>query len=234
MSTLVILAIIAAVITIIIVGSIQQRKRREALQRLAASLQGRFDPSKARHFEDSYPQFAIFSTGSSRYAYNRVLATTEINGARWEFEAGDYHYTTTSGSGDDRRTHTHNFSFLILHLPFPRGCELSIRKEGLVDKFAGFMGFDDIDFESEEFSAEFHVKGANKRLVYDIVDARMMDFLLASDPPKIDVDGGACCLVDHHERIWQPDQFAMRIRWAQDFFGRWPAHVVATLQSGGA
>ena len=54
--------------------------------------------------------------------------------------------------------------------------------------------FDDIDFESDEFSRKFYVQSSDRKFAYDVLHPRMMEFLLQTTPPMIDVEGGALCL----------------------------------------
>jgi hypothetical protein len=229
MNPLLILLIVVVVLILLVFGHLQSKRRREELLQLAMTLGGEFHAASDSSLEYRFPQFPVFSEGDSRYAYNRILGTATIGGGPWRFEAGDYHYETTSGSGKDRKTHSHHFSFLILQLPYLHACQLAVRQEGLFDKLAAWMGFDDIDFESAEFSRRFHVKSDDKRFAYDVIDARMMEFLLESNPPNFEVSNRACCLAD--ARCWEPERFKSHLAWAKDFFERWPRHVVDALET---
>ena len=64
-------------------------------------------------------------------------------------------------SGKSTQTHTYRFSYLIAHVPFAGVPALLNRREGMFDKIAGAFGFDDIDYESAEFSRRFQVKSAD-------------------------------------------------------------------------
>jgi hypothetical protein len=110
--------------------------------------------------------------------------------------------------------------------------DLVIRREHIGDKVLGAIGFDDIDFESEEFSRRFHVQCGDKRLAYAVVHPRMMEFLLHADPPKIDITDGECLLYVSDRRRWKPDQFRRHLAWARQFFELWPEHLRREL--GGA
>jgi hypothetical protein len=155
----------------------------------------------------------------------------EINGKVCTAKMGDYHFRVTSGSGKTRSTRTYTFSYLIVHLPYVRVPSLFIRKEGIFDAMAGALGFDDIDFESVEFSKRFHVKSADKRFAYDVVHPGMMGYLLATAPPSIDIEAGCCCMYDGDDTCWSPTEFEARVQWAHRFFELWPNHLVATLNS---
>ena len=98
---------------------------------------------------------------------------------------GDYHYQTTSSNGKQTTTHHHYFSYCLIELPYASLPDLRIRREGIFDSLAGAFGFDDIDFESAEFSKRFHVKSSDKRFAYDVVHPAMMEFLLAEESPDV-------------------------------------------------
>ncbi len=230
MSPIIIFIIFLAIgLTIAYFGHLQQQKRRQELSELAAELGWQFDSSQNPSHEDRYPQFAIFTRGHSRYAYHTLRGQTVIDGRVWPVVMGDYHFRETSGTGKNRSTHTYQFSYLLLELPFLRSCDLMVRQEGVFDKLAGMIGFDDIDFESAEFSDRFHVKSSDKKFAYDVLHPRMMEFLLDSDPPGIDIARRACCLYTGN-RCWSPTKFRTTIRWANEFFRRWPQYVTESLE----
>lgn len=207
-----------------------EQKRREELAALAASMGWTFDPDKDRSHDDEYAQFEVFRRGHSRAAYNTLHGSLSIDGRRFRAKMGDFTYKVTQSSGKSTSTTTYRFSYLILHPPFPGVPDLLIRREGLFDKLLGAIGFDDIDFESVEFSRRFHVKSPDKRFAYDVCHPRMMEFLLAGDAPLIDLERGACCLTDGTRR-WSPDQFRARMEWATAFFDLWPDHLTRQLET---
>lgn len=208
----------------------QQLRRRQELAALADRLGWSFDPDHDAGHDDRFGQFAAFQRGHSRYAYNTLCGNLTVGDGVWPAQMGDYHYKVTSSNGKSTTTHTYVFSYLIIHVPYVVTPSLSIRREGLFDKLAGAFGFDDIDFESEEFSRRFHVKSDNKRFAYDVLHPRMMEFMLSSDPPGIEIEAGACCVMDGGA-TWSPEEFHRRFEWAKEFFGLWPRHVTADLES---
>ena len=207
----------------------QQKRRREELARLAQHLGWHFSPDRDSAHDDQYANFEIFRRGHSRYAYNTLTGEITVEGQSCHVKMGDYHYKITSGSGKNRNTRTYNFSYVILHVPLQPFPNLLIRPEGLFDKLAGSFGFDDIDFESAEFSRQFYVTSSDKRFAYDILHPRMMEFLLETQPPAIDLEDGRCCLSDGSRR-WDTQQFRERLQWLERFFELWPRHVVRELQ----
>lgn len=227
----IILAVIVGAVIAAVYGHRLEQQRREALSALAASLGWRFDPSKDTRHDDEYAHFEIFRRGHSRAAYNTLTGSVEIDGRAYAAKMGDFTYKVTSSSGKTTTTTTYNFSYAILHLPFRGVPDLLIRREGIFDRIAGAIGFDDIDFESEEFSRRFCVKSSDKRFAYDVVHPRMMEFLLASDDRAIDIKRGRCCVADGSKR-WEPERFRAELEWLRRFFDLWPDHLTRQLADG--
>jgi hypothetical protein len=206
-----------------------EKKRREALAALAARLGWRFSPDYDRDHDDEYAHFEIFRRGHSRAAFNTLTGVVEIDGRAYPAKMGDFRYKVTRSTGKTTHTRTYRFSYLILHLPFADVPDLLIRHEGFFDKVAGVFGFDDIDFESAQFSRRFCVKSPDKKFAYDVIHPRMMEFLLAGNVPAVDIEYGRCCASDGRRR-WTPEQFEPMIDWLKAFFDLWPDHVTASLE----
>lgn len=173
-----------------IFSSIQARKRREALAELAARLGLNFQEDEDRNLPERFAFLDRLSQGSNRYAYNVLSGPYEGDGVL----AFDYHYETHSTDAKgNRQTHHHHFSFFILMLPraFP---ELIISPESFFSKIAQAIGFDDIDFESHEFSKKFCVRSKDKKFAYDVCHGRMMEYLLANGDLHIEFEDHALAL----------------------------------------
>ncbi|MCH8823545.1 MAG: hypothetical protein IH984_08570 [Planctomycetes bacterium] len=223
------------IVGIIVVGFViyyaylLEKKRREEMAVLAAELGWSFDPTKDRSHDDENAHFEIFRHGHSRAAYNTLTGTFTVDDRTYPAKMGDFTYKVTSSTGKSTQTRTYRFSYLILHLPFVNVPNLLIRREGMFDKLAGAFGFDDIDFESVEFSKRFFVKSPDKKFAYDVIDPRMMEFLLAEQSPTIDIEYGRCCLSDGKHK-WSPLEFKATLNWAGRFIDQWPDHVTASLE----
>lgn len=145
---------------------------------------------------------------------------------------GEYEFKETHGSGKNRRTVTHQFGFLIVITRWHGMPDVQLRAENMLDKVAGFLGFDDIDFESAEFSRRFHVKSSDKRFAYDLIDPQMMEFLLGQKTPLIDLGDNAFVLSYGRSTRLGVDDYRSLLAWAREFLGHWPRVVVARLDEG--
>jgi hypothetical protein len=182
---LIIVGFIALIVVLGILGYISARKRREAMTALAAKLGLRFDPNKNWDLAKRYQFLDKLRSGSNRYAFNIMAGNYQGH----DVILFDFHYKTGSG----KNTQHHYISFFILHLSasFP---ELVIGPEGFFSKIAQALGYDDIDFESHEFSREFCVRSADKKFAYDVCNARMIEYLLSNTDLTIEIEGDALAI----------------------------------------
>ncbi len=190
MELLIPLLIGVLVIVAVIFATIEARKRREAMARIAAKLGLSFRADRDHALPERFQFLNKLRQGSNRYAFNILEGTYH----QQRFIAFDFHYETHSHSSKGgRRTHHHYFSFFILlqSQPFP---ELTIGPETFLSKIAQAVGYDDIDFESAEFSREFVVRSKDKRFAYDVCNPRMMEYLLRNRDLVIEFDGPAIAL----------------------------------------
>lgn len=225
------IAFVGLVVVLAIFSSKKAQERREALAAWASERGWSFDPSYDRDHDDEYSHFSEFRSGYARVAYNTMRGPCELGGMDCAVVTGDFRYKRDSGSGKNRSTSTYNFSYLIVHLPFATPT-LLIRRESFFDKIGSAFGFDDIDFESEEFSRKFYVKSDDKRFAYDLCHARMMEHLLSASLPTIDIEAGQLCFIDGRSR-WKPEQFEQAIAKVGAFLELWPEHVTRDLESRG-
>jgi hypothetical protein len=212
-------------------GHLAAKKRREALAAQARALGLTFHPGRDTGHDEAYAHFELFARGFGRAAYNTMWGSVDIGTYHVECKMGDFTYKTREGSGKNRRTVTHRFSYMILHLPWGGMPDLLIRKEGFFDKIGSAFGFDDIDFESAEFSRAYCVKSANRKFAYDVCHPRMIEFLMETGPSSVDIERGRLCMTDG-SRVWKPEAFGFTVSWAKGFLERWPDFVVKDLNEG--
>jgi hypothetical protein len=182
MESLIVIGFIAIAIVAGIFGLIASKKRREAMASIAGRLGLMFNPDKDHGIANRYNFLNKLHHGDSRYAFNIISGKYKDN----DILTFDYHYKTGSG----KNTQHHYFSFFILLLPvwFP---ELIIVKEDIISKIGQSLGYEDIDFESYEFSKKFCVRSKDKKFAYDFCNAKMIEYLLANDDLCIEVENNA-------------------------------------------
>jgi hypothetical protein len=179
MDTLIILIAVGVFAVIFVLVYLASLERRKKMAAYAESHGWQFTPTKDKQMSSRFPGFKCLKRGHSRYAYNIISGQHE--GAN--ITAFDYHYVT--GHGKSRRVH--NFSAIVLGTPLPLKF-LYIRPENVFDKVSDFFGFDDIDFESAEFSRKFYIKAEEKRWAYHVIHQRMMAYLLESPKFHVQMD----------------------------------------------
>lgn len=189
---IVIFALFAALVIVLgILGARAARQRREAFALLAQRLGLSFLPERDSDIARRFSFLGKLDQGSNRYAFNILSG----NFRDQSICAFDYHYETHStDSKGHRHTHHHHLSCLLLMLPkeFP---ELTLAREGFFSKIAQGLGYDDIDFESHEFSRTFCVRAKDKKFAYDFCHGRMMEYLLQNQDLAIEVDGPVLAIV---------------------------------------
>lgn len=181
---------IAIIVAAAIYSARAARKRREELFELAARLGLDFRMEHNRALADQFGFLNKLAQGSNRYAFNVISG----NYRNQQIMAFDYHYETHSTDSKGRQqTQHHYFSFFILLLPmgFP---ELLITREGFLSKIAQAFGYNDIDFESAEFSRAFCVRSKDKKFAYDVCNAQMMEYLLVNRDLSIEIEANALAL----------------------------------------
>lgn len=203
--------------------ALSAKKRREALRGVAQQLGLRFDPDPDHSIHRAF-HHSLFEKGRSRTATNNIYGSMTLAGHSVEIRMADYQYVT--GSGKNRRTH--RLSFACFLLPFTNTPDLLIRQERFGDKILGGIGFDDIDFESEEFSRRFWVKSGDKRYAYDVIHPGMMEFLLENPTPRVEIVNDVCLLQEGLGR-WDPDTFHGAPGWFKAFLEKWPEHLTEQL-----
>jgi hypothetical protein len=186
---LVIVVVLVVIVISAIYGLIQARKRREGLFELAQRLGLNFSAAEDYELADRYNFLKQLAQGENRYARNVLSGIYQQN----QVLAFDYHYETYSQGKNGRQTHHHWFSFFILTLPavFP---DLTIRRENFLTRVAEVFGYQDIEFESAEFSKAFCVRSPDKKFAYDVCNAKMMEYLLANRDLSVEIENQVLAL----------------------------------------
>jgi len=174
----------------VIYSALQARKRQQGLLALAQRLNLDFNPGTDYSLADRFGFLKQLAQGENRYAINALSGTYQQN----KVLAFDYHYETHSTDSKGNRTTQHHwFSFFILTLPAPFR-DLTIRRENFFTKVAEVFGYQDINFESAEFSKTFCVRSPDKKFAYDVCNAKMMEYLLANHDLSVEIENQALAL----------------------------------------
>jgi hypothetical protein len=205
------LVIIAAVFYIAHTFTMQRRKK---LAAFAQSKGWTFSHEKDKGMDNRYPAFICLKRGHSRWAYNIIRG--DKNGIK--VTAFDYHYVT--GHGKNRRVCI--FSAIIVQTKLSLK-PLYLRPEHIFDKVSDFFGFDDIDFESAEFSRKFYVKAPEKRWAYDVIHQRMMEYLLES--PQFNLQFEQKDIMAWRDRRFTKKDFEDAFSLLQGILNRLPEYV---------
>ena len=72
--------------------------------------------------------------------------------------------------------------------------DLTIRRENFFTKVAEVFGYQDIKFESAEFSKTFCVRSPDKKFAYDVCNTQMMEYLLANRDLSIEIENEVIAL----------------------------------------
>ena len=208
-----------------VIFSIRAKKKRQMELSAWADARGfTFLPDETPALAHQFPGFKVFHTGSRRYAYNVMTGERDQRGL-WAF---DYHYETYSTDSKGRRqTHHHHFSALVVDSGMYLK-PLTIRAENFFDKMKGVFGFDDIDFESAEFSRKFWVTAKEKRWAYEVIHQGTMEFLLEAPRYGIEFDGPYALAV--RSKRFKPHEFDEALELLDGVLGRIPKDIQAQLR----
>ena len=216
---------VALVIAVAVFAHLAEKKRKAALAAWAARHGLVFSEARDSGMDDRYPEFDCLHEGSRRYAFNIMRGHWMDRG----LIAFDYHYETHStNSKGQRQTHHHYFSAAIIDPDFVLK-PLFIRPEGFFDKVKAAFGYDDIDFESAEFSKRFFVKSPDRKWAYDVIHARTMEYLLAAPRHSLEFDDRS--IIVWNKGRWSPGQFAAAAGVVHGVLDRLPDYVLEQQRS---
>ncbi|GAA0577732.1 hypothetical protein HPO96_14565 [Kribbella sandramycini] len=196
----------------------QAKKRRELFSGFAAHYGWAYQPHN--HALSGNWQGTPFRTGDNWRVLN-VLSGL-FNGQ--QMVAFDYSYQTHSSNGrGGRRTTTHKFGVVVLQLPgvLPH---LEVTHEGIFGgAVANAFGFQDLQFESEQFNRAFRVKAGDDRFGHAVVTPRMMELLLARGEIGWRIEGNS--LIGWDPSPHDPTEVLRRLEQLQLIVGQIPPYV---------
>ncbi|MFH2052784.1 MAG: hypothetical protein ABIK96_10010 [bacterium] len=219
MQGLFILIFLAIVITIGVIAWRQEQQRRQALLLWAHGRGWRLDSSGRKDWHKNWPGLKVFDRGHSKSSKNIVKGAIE----GLDVSCFDFQYVT--GSGKNRQTHRRGV--VILGCEFPT-IPLQIRREHAFDKVGEFLGKDDIDFESAEFSRRFYVTSSDRKWAYDIIHGRTMEYLLGA--PDFGIEFGFQEIAVYRTGFNQPPQHEQALDLALTLYRLIPDYVIQQMK----
>lgn len=212
------IVVVTGIIALAVVTYRREKQRLLGLRRWAAERRFTFAAARDKTLADQFADFGILHRGYARHAKNVMIGTCGDRPV-WAFD-----YAFTTGSGRSRRTH--RFSAVVIRSAHPL-IPLTIRREHFFDRVGEFVGFDDIDFESAEFSRRFCVKSPDRRWAYDVIHTQMMEYLLAHADATVQFDNWH--VIAYRMRRFSPAQFTAALRLVEGILERIPDYVVRQL-----
>ena len=164
-----------AIALVLIPGSLRQRAE-ESLASVAARNGLRHSPIDP--FGSTRVAFPLFRKGDGREVQDVVWRERPDGLATRAFDFS-YFVETKDDFGRVHRSHTH-FTCVMAQVDgsWP---EVSITREGFVERALDLVGLGDIELESDEFNRRFALRSPDRRFAVTLVDARMIDFLLSTE-----------------------------------------------------
>lgn len=152
-----------------------KRKRREALATMARQL------GLSYSTEDTQGclglPFALLKRGDGRGTENVLFGTWQAVPMR-EFDYWYYEESTDSNGHTTRSTY--RFSCAVTEVEAALS-PLTLTRENVFTRLADSIGLTDVEFELDEFNRAFNVKCKDRKFANDLVDQRMMRWLLGTD-----------------------------------------------------
>lgn len=217
--------IVVAVVGLGVLGYIVQKKRREAIAGFARRYG--FQYSKRDPFNLLWDyNFPLLEMGRQRGCENVVWG--EWKGV--PFRETDYWYKEPGMSEDDM-DHYERWNAVIVDIPAYLPI-VTIQRETASTRLADRLGFRDIQFESDEFNRAFRVTGEDKAFVFKLVDPRMMEWLLTTDPRFGFQFRGSATLV--FSKRLRPDDLLPLIGTSKELYEHIPRLVWTDYASGPA
>jgi len=214
--------VVAGIIALIVYGIRKARERRAAMARMAAQWGLQYYADDPYDLPARYAHFDLFSSGHSRKASN-VMAG-KVSGR--DVILCDYQYTTGSG----KNSTTYHYQAAIMAMPI-LAARMHMRRESIFDRMAAWVGHDDINFESEEFSKRYHLKCDDRKFAYDVFHARLIEYLLAcGDCPNLEMNGPTLLLYDSGNKL---ENFQRLLDIGQEIIRSIPEYVLHERGIGG-
>jgi len=170
MEAVLIIASIVGVIGIIIwAASLYEKKRSEALEYLATSMNFSFVRKTDDSLINTHEHFDLFEKGHSKRVSNIMIGDS----GDMKITIADYKYTV----GNGKNSSTYSQTIIIIqsaHLNLPH---FALSPENFFHKIGGMFGYQDIDFTSHPvFSKKYLLRGKDEDLIRESFKDEVLDY----------------------------------------------------------
>ena len=207
------------VVILVIFGAKAEKKRRDSFHIWAKRVGWTYLPGVNEGIPHQYSFLNRFREGYDREAHHVFEGEWQGYAAR----AFEYQYTTShrDSDGDEHET-THHISVVLIQLErsFP---ELRIYPEHFLSRIGQFLGGNDIDFESLEFSNAFTVHGDDRKFAYDFCNTKMMTYLLQHRKTGMELEYQTLALFE--DSYLQPDRIEPMLNQLVAMWERMPEYL---------
>jgi hypothetical protein len=177
-----------------------------------------FSETNLGRFLQRFEGFSPFGQGHNISIDNLLMGRRD----RSDWYAFDYLYHTTQSDGKTTRQVPHPTGVVAVRLPLalPR---LTMAPENIFHKIGNVLGMDELDFELEEFNKRYWVQCSDRKMAYDLLHPKMIDYLMTKPPRHWQVAGQFVLLT--RGGYYSPDEIRSLIDEIQGFIALVPRYV---------
>lgn len=191
-----------------------EKKRRQGFLDWSAKHGWRYDHRRNATLKHRFGFLDRLQVGHSRKASHHLQG-------QWQgYDATAFCFRYTTGSGKNQQTHYLGVVLARLERSFP---ELRIYPENILSRFGQAMGFEDIDFESVEFSKAFTVRSQDKKFAYDFCNTGMMELLLHARDTAMELEHDTLALFVN--RYLKPEDMEPMLNYLLSIRGEMPEYL---------
>ena len=190
---LLLLVAVAGVAAVIFLSHRSQKKRAEAMERIAGELKLVFTPEGDETVMSEHAAFHLFSQGRSRKIRNLLRGTVRDS----NISIFDYQYTVGVG----KHRHTWSQTVISLQLQGRNLPAFTMRPENVFHKLGSMMGYQDIDFEiNPVFSKKYLLRGPDDAAIRSVFTSRVLMFFESEPGLCVEADGRKLIVFRHSVR----------------------------------
>ncbi|MCX8052237.1 MAG: hypothetical protein N3B12_00370 [Armatimonadetes bacterium] len=195
-------------------------KRGRMFLELANRMGWHFSSGDPFDIPSAYKFFDRLNQGENHKASNVIWSSSY----GLDFQAFGYDYLIEGSEGYD----AHRLTAIVVQARFPFK-PISIRPKRFGHRLAKMVGFQDIDFEWDEFNRAFRVTSADKEFAYEVVNQRTIDLLMQYRRWSVDVF--AQYVLVYTGKLFGREDYAAGLGLACGFVQRLPRYLADKLRS---